>query len=135
MPSTLPDQPGAPNIAIKSIGFGLANFSLPRTSCDGAYAVMSGLDKGVSSSVYGTSDMASYTSCIYPYKDAYRIYIIGNFMSSSSGGLGGIMADAIKKGVSKAGKYDNMYDAWFDSIVQKFKEKEPEAKVVEIDMP
>ena len=135
MPTTLPDAPGTPNVSIKSMGFGMATFGLPQTTCDGAYAIMSGFDKGVSSSTFGTSDYASYTSCIYPYKDAYRVYLIGNFMSSSSGGLQGMMADAIKKGVASSAKYNNIFDAWFDSIIIKMRQKFPEAKQVEVAMP
>lgn len=135
MPSPLPDRPGAPNVGIKSMGMGFTTFSLPQTTCDGAYAIMSGFDKGVSSSTYGTSDFASYTSCIYPYNDAYRIYLIGNFMSSSEGGLEALMADAIKKGVAKAGAYDNIFAAWFDMIVKRLKNNLPDAKEVEIVMP
>lgn len=135
MPSALPEQPGTPNIGIRSMGMGIVTFSLPQTTCDGAFAVMSGFDKGVSSSTYGTSDFASYTSCIYPYRDAFRVYLVGNFMSSNSGGLQGLMADAIKKGVSGATNYDNIFAAWFDSIIKRLREKLPEAKEIEIAMP
>jgi hypothetical protein len=135
MPTTLPEQPGTPNIAMRNMGMGLATLSLPQTTCDGAYAIMTGYDKGVSSSAYGTSDFASYTSCIYPYKSAYRVYLVGNFMSSSSGGLEGLMADAIKKGVSGAAKYDNIFAAWFDSIVKKVRERFPAAKEIEVALP
>jgi hypothetical protein len=114
---------------------GLVSISLPQTTCDGAYAVISGFDKGMSSSTYGTSDMASYTGCIYPYKEAYRIYLIGTFMSTNSGGLQGMLADAIKSGVAGATKYDNIYAAWFDSIIKKMREKFPDAKEIEIAMP
>lgn len=135
MPAELPEQPGTPNIGIKSMGFGFVTIALPQTTCDGAYAVLGGFDKGISSSAYGTSDFASYTSCIYPYKDAYRIYLIGNFMSSSSGGLQGIMADAIKKGVSDVANYDNMFAAWFDSIVKRMRTNFPDAREVEVSLP
>jgi len=135
MPSALPDQPGTPNIGIKSMGMGFLSLSMPQTSCDGAYAVMSGFDKGVSSSAYGTYDFASYTGCIYPYKEAYRIYLIGNFVSSSPGGIQGMLADAIKKGVASASKYDNIYAAWFDTVINKMREKFPDAKEIEIAMP
>jgi hypothetical protein len=135
VPSPLPDVPGAPNIGTRSMGIGFTTFSLPQTTCDGAYAIMSGFDKGVSSSTYGTSDFASYTSCIYPYRDAYRIYLVGSFMSSSEGGLEALMADAIKKGVAKAGAYDNIFAAWFDMIIKKLKNNLPTAKEVEIVMP
>ena len=135
MPPSLPERPGTPTIGIKSFGLGVATFGLPQTTCDGAYALMNGLDKGVSSSAYGTSDYASYTSCIYPYKDAFRVYLIGNFISSSSGGIQGVMAETIKKGVSGAANYDNIYAAWFDSIIKKFKEKIPDAKEIEVSLP
>lgn len=135
MPAGLPDQPGTPNIGIKSMGLGIATIALPQTTCDGAYAVLGGFDKGVSSSAYGTSDFASYTSCIYPYKDAYRIYLIGNFMSSSRGGLQGVMADAIKKGVSEVANYDNIYAAWFDSIIKRLRANFPDAREIEVTLP
>ncbi len=135
MPNNLPNQPGSPDIGIRSMGMGFATVSLPQTNCNGAYAIMTGYDKGVSSRAYGTSDFASYTACIYPYQTAYRVYIIGNFMSSSSGGLGGLMADAIKKGVAGAGQYDNIYALWFDSIIKKFREKMPDTKEIEVSMP
>ncbi len=135
MPADLPDQPGSPNIGIKSMGIGITTFALPQTTCDGASAILGGFDNGVSSRAYGTSDYASYTSCIYPYKQAYRIYVVGNFMSSSSGGLGGLMADAIKKEVAGAGKYENIYALWFDSIVKKMRDKFPDSKEIEISMP
>src|SRR5208283_630046 len=31
MPSNLPDQPGIPNVGIKSMGIGIASFSMPQT--------------------------------------------------------------------------------------------------------
>lgn len=134
-PSPLPEQPGTPNIGIKSMGLGIATFSLPQTTCDGAYAVMTGFDKGVSSSTFGTSDFAQYTACIYPYKEANRIYFIGNFMSSNSGGLQGLLADTIKNGVAGAGKYDNIFAAWFDSLVKRFMENVADAKQIEVVLP
>jgi hypothetical protein len=45
------------------------------------------------------------------------------------------MADAIKKGVSGATNYDNIFAAWFDSIIKRLREKLPEAKEIEIAMP
>jgi hypothetical protein len=135
MPSALPEQPGTPNVGIKSIGFGIATFSLPQTTCDGAYAIMTGFDKGVSSSTFGTSDSAQYTACIYPYKDANRVYFIGNFISSSSGGLQGMLADSMKSGIAGAGKYDNIFASWFDSLVMRFKEYVADAKQIELVLP
>ena len=46
-----------------------------------------------------------------------------------------MMADAIKKGVASSAKYNNIFDAWFDSIIIKMREKFPEAKQVEVAMP
>ena len=45
------------------------------------------------------------------------------------------MADAIKKGVSDVANYDNIFAAWFDSIIKKFREKAPNAKEIEIALP
>lgn len=135
VPSPLPEQPGIPNIGIKSMGLGIATFSLPQVTCDGAYAIMTGFDKGVSSSTLGTSDYAQYTACIYPYQDANRVYFIGNFMSSSSGGFQGLLAETIKNGVAKAGKYNNIFAAWFDSLVNHFKENVVDAKQIEVVLP
>ncbi|MBF0121508.1 MAG: hypothetical protein HQK79_21980 [Desulfobacterales bacterium] len=133
MPAKLPEIPNAPNVQLQNVGMGFVSFTLPKVQCDNAYAIMTGFDKGVSSFGLGSSDQASYTGCIYPYEKAYRIYIIGTFMNSSGGGLEGMVAEGIKKGIT--GSTREMYGKWFGSILNKFKETFPTAKEIEISMP
>lgn len=131
----LPDKPGAPDVAIKNMGMGIVNFSLPQVTCNGAYSVMNGFDKGVRSMGLGSSDQANYTACIYPYRDAYRVYIVGTFMSSSGGGIGGLVADGIKKGVSGVAGNESIQTSWFNNIISRFRDNFPGAQEVEITMP
>jgi len=132
MPSKLPDHPGIPDVGIKNMGYG---FTSPSITCDGAYAILTGFDKGASSSEFGMADYASYTCCIYPYRDAYRVYLMGKFVSYSSGGIYGIYAATVKKTVASAGNYDNIYAQWFDGILGRMKENFPSAKQIELSMP
>lgn len=131
LPSSLPNDPGTPDIAIKNAAAGFINFTMPNVTCNGAYAIISGTDKGVKTNL-GTSDSANYTACIYPYKSAYRIYIIGTFISSNRGGLSGMVASGLKQGIAGT---ETIQTVWFKNLIKEFQNNFPQAKEIEIDIP
>lgn len=131
LPTSLPNEPGTPDISVKNMGAGLISFTMPNVTCNSAYAIISGLDKGVKTNL-GTSDSANYTACIYPYKDAYRVYIIGTFVSSSGGGLGGLVASGIKQGIAGT---ETIQTVWFKNLIKDFQNNFPQAKEIQIDIP
>jgi hypothetical protein len=136
MPNPLPEVPGMPQVAVKSMGMGMAGtFAFPQCSCDNAYAIMNGYDKGVSSIQFGSSDRATYTACIYPYQDNYRVYIIGLYQTTSQGGIGGLVYEGVKKGVTTGLGKDNMFASWFAQVVDEFEKTFPDASRIEVAMP
>jgi uncharacterized protein YceK len=136
MPDKLPEKPSHPIFQMKDLGFGIASMTFASISCGkDAVATISGQEPGLSNP-YGTTEVSGYKACIYPYKNGYRVYIIGTYMRNDSNGIGGFLTHLIEKGVNKAiCKGMSTFDCWWNQIVEKSKEEFKGAKFIEIEYP
>ncbi len=136
LPEELPDKPAKPIIAYKEFGFGPYSFTFTTVKCGNKVWVSMNGQENELKSPYGTKESGGYRVCIYPYKNGYKVYVFGLYTYSEQNPFGGLIAKGIEKVVNKSlCNDDKTFNCWFKQIVDKIKNKFPDAKIARIDLP